>query len=72
MKLLRFVIVFAASDLDAESAFWAAVFNGFVLKDTEWHSRLDKDCYNQTFLFGGIELDSGETERSFGEKMVGV
>jgi predicted enzyme related to lactoylglutathione lyase len=42
MKLLRSVIVFDASDLDAESAFWAAVFNGFVLKDTEWHSVIDE------------------------------
>lgn len=42
MKFLRSVTVFDASDLDAESAFWAAVFNGYVIKDSEWHSVIDE------------------------------
>ena len=35
---MRSVIVFDAADLGTESTFWAAVFNGYVLKDAEWHS----------------------------------
>jgi len=42
MKFMRSVIVFDAADLDAESVFWAAVFNGYVLKDAEWHSVIDE------------------------------
>ncbi len=42
MKFTRSVIVFDAADLDTESAFWASVFNGFVLKDSEWHTVIDE------------------------------
>lgn len=37
----RQVIVFDAADLDAESSFWAAVLEGRVVKDDDWHSVLD-------------------------------
>ena len=42
MKFLRSVIVFDASDLDSESAFWASILNGYVLKDSDWHSVIDE------------------------------
>lgn len=45
MKIQRQVIVFDAADLDAQSAFWAGVLVGQVVKDDDdgWHSVLDAD-----------------------------
>lgn len=43
MKLVRTVIVFDAADLDAESAFWAGLLGGHVVKDDGWHSVVDAD-----------------------------
>ena len=42
MNLLRTVIVFDALELEAESAFWASVLNGYVVKDADWHSVIDE------------------------------
>lgn len=42
MNIRRTVIVFDASDLETESAFWASVFNGYVLRDENWHSVIDE------------------------------
>ena len=41
MDMLRQVIVFDASDLSAESAFWAGILHGHVLADDDWHSVFD-------------------------------
>lgn len=41
MKFVREVIVFDASDLSAESAFWAGMFDGHVFEDEKWHSVID-------------------------------
>ena len=38
MKILRRVIVIDASDIDAESAFWAGLLGGDVHRDDDWHS----------------------------------
>src|SRR4051794_38205095 len=43
MELVRRVIVFDAADLEAESAFWAEMLRGRVLKDQRWHSVFDAD-----------------------------
>jgi hypothetical protein len=37
MDMVRQVIVFDAVDLDAESAFWAGVFGGYVFRDDRFH-----------------------------------
>jgi hypothetical protein len=37
MKMVRQVIVFDASDLDAESTFWAGMFGGMVYGDDRFH-----------------------------------
>jgi len=42
MKILRTVTVFDAADLEAESAFWAAILNGQVARDDEWHTVFDE------------------------------
>jgi hypothetical protein len=42
MKAFRTVVVFDAADLDSESAFWASMLNGYVLKDSNWHSVIDE------------------------------
>ena len=39
--ILRQVVVFDASDLGAESAFWAGLIGGRVLADDDWHSVVD-------------------------------
>jgi hypothetical protein len=41
MKRVREVIVFDASDLGAESAFWAGILDGQVFADDDWHSVID-------------------------------
>ena len=41
MEFFRNVIVFDSSDLEKVSAFWASVFNGFVIADDEWHTVID-------------------------------
>jgi hypothetical protein len=41
MRFLRQVVVFDAADLDAESAFWAAMLGGSVFTDEAWHSVID-------------------------------
>ena len=41
MHMVRSVVVFDAADLDAESAFWAAMLDGHVFKDDNWHSVVD-------------------------------
>jgi hypothetical protein len=38
MKILRRVIVIDASDIEAESAFWAGILGGTVHRDDAWHS----------------------------------
>lgn len=38
MKIIRRVIVFDASDLEAESRFWAGLLGGTVHRDEAWHS----------------------------------
>ncbi|HTT59426.1 MAG TPA: VOC family protein [Acidimicrobiales bacterium] len=44
MELIRHVIVFDAADVGAESAFWAAVFDGNVVGDDEsFHCVLDEN-----------------------------
>ena len=42
MKLLRTVIVLDAPNLEIESTFWAALLNGYVVKDSDWHSVIDQ------------------------------
>lgn len=37
MDIMRTTIVLDAPDLDAESSFWAAMFEGTVEKDWDWH-----------------------------------
>ncbi|MBQ1048183.1 VOC family protein [Micromonospora sp. C51] len=41
MELIRSVVVFDASDLHAESAFWAGMLGGHVFKDETFHSVID-------------------------------
>jgi uncharacterized glyoxalase superfamily protein PhnB len=41
MDLLRTVVVFDAADLGTESAFWAAMLDGQVFEDDDWHSVID-------------------------------
>ena len=41
MKILRTVVVFDAADLEEESAFGAAILNGQVARDDEWHTIFD-------------------------------
>ena len=43
MDIIRQVIVFDASDMEAESAFWAGMFGGRVLPDGDWHNVIDSD-----------------------------
>jgi hypothetical protein len=43
MAIVRRVVVFDASDLGAESAFWAGVLGGRVIADDNWHSVVDAD-----------------------------
>jgi len=43
MRMLRRVVVFDASDLDAESSFWAVLLGGRVLADDDWHNVVDAD-----------------------------
>lgn len=38
MNVLRRVIVFDASDIAAESSFWAGLLGGTVHRDDDWHS----------------------------------
>ena len=37
MKIRYQVVTFDTSDLDAESAFWAGVFDGDIDRDDDWH-----------------------------------
>lgn len=41
MELIRNVVVFDASDLHAESAFWAGMLDGHVFEDETFHSIID-------------------------------
>ena len=41
MRIMRQVVVFDASDLAAESAFWAGVLGGVVVAEADWHSVVD-------------------------------
>jgi hypothetical protein len=41
MKLVRNVIVFDAAELGAESSFWAAILDGHVVEEDDWHSVVD-------------------------------
>jgi hypothetical protein len=43
MQLVRTVVVFDASDLAAESSFWAAMLGGRVFAEDAWHSVIDGD-----------------------------
>jgi predicted enzyme related to lactoylglutathione lyase len=38
VQILRRVIVFDASDIEAESRFWAGLLGGEVHRDDDWHS----------------------------------
>ena len=38
MKISRQVVVFDASDIEAESRFWAGLLGGTVHRDEDWHS----------------------------------
>ncbi len=38
MKIIRQVIVFDASDIEAESRFWSGLLGGTVHRDDDWHS----------------------------------
>ena len=38
MKVNRMVVVFDASDINAESSFWAGLLGGTVHRDDDWHS----------------------------------
>jgi len=38
VKILRQVVVFDASDIEAESRFWAGLLGGIVHRDNDWHS----------------------------------
>lgn len=38
MNIIRRVIVFDASDIEAESRFWAGLLGGEVHRDDDWHS----------------------------------
>jgi hypothetical protein len=38
VKIIRRVVVFDASDVDAESRFWAGLLGGVVHRDEGWHS----------------------------------
>ena len=38
MEITRKTIVFDAADIEAESAFWAAMLGGSVTRDDDWHS----------------------------------
>jgi len=40
VKIKRRIVVLDAADLDAESAFWAAMLGGAVVADADWHSVL--------------------------------
>lgn len=41
MEIIRRVIVFDSADLETESAFWAGILGGKVVRDDDWHSVLD-------------------------------
>lgn len=43
VRIMRQVIVFDASDMEAESAFWAGMLGGRVLRDDDWHNVIDAD-----------------------------
>ena len=43
MGIMRRVVVFDASDLTAESAFWGGMFDGRVLADDDFHNVFDAD-----------------------------
>ncbi len=38
MKIMRRIVVFDASDIEAESSFWAGLLGGVVQRDGDWHS----------------------------------
>jgi hypothetical protein len=38
VKVVRRVVVFDASDIEAESSFWAGLLDGTVHRDGDWHS----------------------------------
>lgn len=42
MRIERQIVVFDASDLAAESAFWAGVLGGRVVAEDDWHSVVDR------------------------------
>jgi hypothetical protein len=43
MEIMRRVVVFDASDLTSESAFWAGMLDGRVLADDDFHNVFDAD-----------------------------
>ncbi len=43
MGLIRTVVVLDAANLDEVSEFWAAIFEGKVVKDDSWHSVIDSN-----------------------------
>lgn len=43
VDMVRHVVVFDASDLDAESTFWAGMFGGEVFRDEDFHCVIDSE-----------------------------
>jgi hypothetical protein len=43
MDMVRQVVVFDAADIDAESTFWAGIFDGYVFRDDSFHCVIDAD-----------------------------
>ena len=41
LRIIRQTVVFDAADLEAESAFWAAVLGGRAVAEDDWHSIVD-------------------------------
>lgn len=43
MNIVHQIIVFDAAEIAAESAFWAAILNGRVVAEPDWHDIVDSD-----------------------------
>ena len=41
LRFIRHVVVFDAADIDAESSFWAGMFDGRVFADDRFHAVVD-------------------------------
>ncbi len=47
MDIIRHIVVFDAADIETESAFWAALVGGTVVREDGWNNVLDQrgDCW---------------------------